>query len=129
MFRVHVYDGINLGPDLQALVCQVSLGDSTRSTAFSVGRDKHSFAATPLHWSTSQSQWRRLASSGQFTCKVTLYKKTSSGKLHGSPSEQDLTRIGWVVLDLRQAKLNKQYNKDHGRSRTHHGPRHAPSTC
>ncbi len=114
VFRVTIHEGVNFGRELQALVCHVTLGDSTRSTAFSVERGKHSFSSTPLQWITSSAHWRRLTSSGQFICRVTVLKKTSSAKLKGSPADQDLTRLGWVVLDLRQAKLNKNYSKDHG---------------
>ncbi len=111
VFRVQVHEGMGFGAELQALTCLVTLGDSTRHTAFSIGRDKHSFVDTPLQWSTSKQQWRKLSSAGQFFCKVVVARKANgAAPLQGSPDkDKDLQRLGWVVLDLRQAKLNAQH--------------------
>lgn len=43
IFRVVIHEGRGFGQDTQALVCSATFGDSVRSTAFSVGRDKHNF--------------------------------------------------------------------------------------
>lgn len=100
IFRVVVQEGKGFGNELQALFCSATFGDITRNTPFSVGKDKHTWN-TLLQWSTSKQQVRRLSSAGQNTCKVTVTRK-------------DGNKLGWVVLDLRKAKLNNQYSKEEG---------------
>jgi hypothetical protein len=122
VFRVCVHEGVGFGPQLSALLCQVALGQSTRHTPFSVQRDRHTWDTT-LVWSLTKQQWRRLSSTGQFVCKVSVLERESGGRpAPSSPrpdSLQGLTRLGWIVLDLRRAKLNLQYDKAQGARLAH----------
>jgi hypothetical protein len=128
LFRVHVREGVDFGPELQALTCKVTLGSSRRWTPCCMQRDRRASFDTLLQWAVTRQQWRRLSSQGQFFCKVEVFqhKPGAGGAGQGGggaiasnngdtpqPGTADKP-LGWVVLDLRQAKLNHQYNKDQG---------------
>lgn len=100
IFRVVIQEGKGFGFQVQALFCSVTFGKETLTTPYSIATDKHSFNSS-LKWSTNKQQLRKLSAAGQGVCKVTVQRKDGS-------------KFGWLVLDLRQAKLNNQYSKEAG---------------
>lgn len=100
ILKVVVQEGKGFGINLQALVCAVTFGGETKQTTYSVAKDHHVWNIT-LQWSCTKQQLRRLSSLGQTTCKLVCMKK-------------DESKVGWLVLDLRKAKLNNQYSKEDG---------------
>lgn len=105
IFKVLVQEGKGFSGEIQALCCSATFGDTTLLTPFSVGKERHVFNC-PLTWATSKQQVRRLSAAGQNVCKVVVQKKDGS-------------KLGWVVLDLRKAKLNNQYSKEEGEVSMH----------
>ena len=96
IFRIEVQEGRGYGTGVQALVCSATFAGETKPTQFSVGRDTHLWATT-LQWGITKPQLRKASSVGQNTCKVVV-------------STKDGNKLGWLVLDLRKAKLNSLYS-------------------
>jgi centrosomal protein CEP120 len=98
VLRIHVHEGRGFGgssatngsPPI-ALLCSAAFCRETKSTPYSVGGDSHAWNST-LTWSISKEAARRLSS-----CKVQVLR-------------QDGVRMGWLVLDLRSARLQQQYS-------------------
>jgi hypothetical protein len=104
VLRVVVFEGKGFGNTLQALRCTASLGEAELSTPFSVGRDVHDWHAAVLSWKTlSRDHLRKLSSAGQYHCKVVVTGKDARD------------RVGWVLLDLRRAKLNNRSSDTQGK--------------
>lgn len=100
ILSLHLQDGKAFGPDAQAVLCSATFAGDTRVTPYSVGRDTHVWNVT-LQWRLALDHYRRLTSLGQKDCKVVL-------------STKDGEKLGWLLVDLRAAKLAHQYKKDEG---------------
>lgn len=98
VFKLDVLEAKGLGPDLNAVLTTATFANQPQNTAYSVAGDHHIWNTT-LQWNVDKQQLRRLASVGANTCKVQLATK-------------DGTKLGWVVIDLRSAKLQHSYKKD-----------------
>lgn len=98
ILKVDILDGRGFGQDVQALVCSATFAGETKTSTYSVAGDCHVWNSTLL-WGLDKDQLRKLQSSGVSNCKLTVLRK-------------DGVRLGWVVLDLRTAKLQHQYKKD-----------------
>ena len=97
VFSVVIHEGRNFGPDIQALVCAATFNGETKATPFSVASERHRWACA-LQWAVGgRAALRRMQSAGGggASCKVAVQRKDGS-------------RVGWVVLDLRSAKINGQ---------------------
>lgn len=92
--------GKGFGPEIQALICSGTFAGETKTTAYSVNTDTHTWGSgSTLMWEIDdRDQLRRLQASGASSCKLSVLRK-------------DGTRLGWVVLDLRTAKMHHQYGK------------------
>lgn len=109
IFRVTVHEGRGLGApgpsgpgnELQALAVTASLAGEVKATPFSVGADAHRWGAA-LEWGLDARALRRQSISGGGAapthCKLSVERR-------------DGRRLGWVVLDLRTAKMNAQYGR------------------
>lgn len=100
LFKVEIQEGRGFGPEVQALACTATFAGEPKTTPFSVGRDAHTWNVA-LQWRVGKQALRRLATTGQNTCKVVVSRK-------------DGAKVGWFVLDLRSAKLHHQYKADEG---------------
>eukprot|EP00878_Enallax_costatus_P042222 GHUV01049389.1.p1 GENE.GHUV01049389.1~~GHUV01049389.1.p1 ORF type:complete len:116 (-),score=25.81 GHUV01049389.1:187-534(-) len=98
IFRVQVLEGRGFGEDPQTLLCTAQFACETKSTQYSVNTDTHIWNST-LSWSLSREELRKAHASGSTHCKVSVLRK-------------DGTRLGWVVVSLRSAKLQSQYKSD-----------------
>jgi hypothetical protein len=104
LLKVVVFEGKGFSSTLQALCCTCSFGGAELSTPFSVGRDVHDWQASTFLWKTSRDQLRKLSSAGQHHCKVVVTGKDAKHK------------VGWILLDLRRAKLNNRSSDTQGES-------------
>ena len=94
VFRVDVLDGRGFGSDPQALLCSASLAGDTKSTPYAVNHaDSHVWNSI-LAWGMDADAARKATS-----CKLSIVRR-------------DGIRLGWVVLDLRAAKLPHQSKTD-----------------
>jgi hypothetical protein len=93
LFRVTVLEGRGFGSDVQALRCVATLAGEAKETPWSVGGDAHAWNSTLL-WEVEA----RTASSSVSGAKVAVHRK-------------DGACVGWVVLNLRAAKINHQYGR------------------
>lgn len=100
VLKVKIIDGRGFGPDIQALCCTAVFANDSRPSTYSVGRDLHVWNAD-LSWSITKQQLSRLTSMGSNSCKCNVHL-------------QDGTKIGYFVLNMRQAKLQHQYKKEEG---------------
>jgi hypothetical protein len=97
ILRVQVLDGRGFGAEPQALLCCASFAGAAKTTPFSVAGDAHLWNST-LSWSVSRQDLRS-ATSNTNHCKISVLRR-------------DGTSLGWVVISLRSAKLQQQYNSD-----------------
>lgn len=100
IFKLDVLEARGLGPELQALCASANFAEEGKATAYEVASDAFTFGTT-LQWVVTKPKLRKMANSGTNTCKVTLLRK-------------DGTKLGFVVLDLRTAKLQHEYKDKKG---------------
>lgn len=104
IFRVQVLEGRGFGEDPQTLLCTAQFAGESKTTQYSVNTDTHIWNST-LNWSVSREELRKAQASGSTHCKVSVLRK-------------DGTRLGWVVVSLRSAKLQSQY-RSHPQGKSH----------
>ncbi len=96
VFRIHVHEGKAFGNSPQALACSVEFVGLTKATPYSVATDTHTWNSS-LVWSVDKELARRITS-----VKLNVLRR-------------DGQRLGWVVLNLRNAKLQHTYRREpHG---------------
>lgn len=93
LFKVHVHEGRGFGSAPQALICSATFAGEAKTTSYSVASDCHTWNSA-LAWALDKDAARKATS-----CKLNILRK-------------DGLRLGWVLIDLRAAKLQHQYNKD-----------------
>jgi hypothetical protein len=106
IFKVQILGGKGFGQDTQALVCCASFAGAVKTTQYSVAAQEHLWNST-LTWSVGREELRS-ATSNTNHCKISVLTK-------------DGTCLGWVVISLRSAKLQGQYNAD-PQGEASHGP-------
>lgn len=98
IFRVQVLEGKGFGEDPQTLLCSAQFAGEVKTTQYSVNTDAHIWNST-LTWGIGREELRKAQASGSSHCKITVLRK-------------DGTRLGWVVVSLRSAKLQSLYRSD-----------------
>jgi len=93
VLRVHVHEGRGFSSDPQALVCSAAYGGITKTTPYSISGDVHSWNTT-LAWDVDKEQARKAT-----TCKLSVLRK-------------DGLRLGWVMVDLRAARLQHHHKRN-----------------
>lgn len=93
VFQIHIVEGKGFGSAPQALQCSAALAGEAKATPFSVSTDAHAWNSM-LAWTLERDEARHAKS-----CKLSVTRK-------------DGLRLGWIVLDLRSAKLQHQYKTE-----------------
>ena len=89
------------GPEVHAVRVAATFAGDTKYTQYSISREQHAWG-TELKWLINKAQLRRLSSVGQNSCKLVVWAKKG---------DTDQEKLGWLILDLRSAKLNKHYHQ------------------
>lgn len=93
LLKVDIVEGRNFGSSSDGFYCSALFASEAKETALSSGPTENPVWKTVLQWGVDNKHLRELNSTGNSTCKLTF-------------AASDGRKIGWVVLDLRTARLN-----------------------